>query len=329
MTLTRTFGEFLLNEAGPDIKWGYMGPIEPILGGDQAERLNYGTAAAFGNRPFLYVKIDPRKGQFAQLAKHARSKLSSSGVECIKGEREVPATDLSTDWGEDMIPDGGMRYGLLGNEIWQCKRSSPSRRHSSAWHDTGEFHVTVAQNFELQPIFKSILGDTWTRQDEISLLTEIASRDGTRLFNRSGIGMMVPVTIPSPAKVVYGLSPAFRGEPIVAIAFVECGRAALVRKIIAEYLMSHHADKPGIEAQAARIAAVRPAYNWHITIATAAKKERELPDGRLVWTTNLGRLSRTSRGGEALAEPKRYASNARKWHNDSYLGIDDDNPRQE
>lgn len=315
------FRDFLLNEAGPNIEWGYMGPVVPLLGGDQAERLSYGSAATFGNRCFLYVKIDPRKGQFASLAKQAKSQLSSCGVECIKGEREAPPTSVSDTWDDEMIPDGGMKYPLLNNDIWQCKKSAPSRKHASTWHDTGEFHVTVLQNFELLPVFDLVLGKGSSPQEQAEWLLTVRGDGGRPLFEDRDTGMKVPVTVPSPARVVYGLSPSFRSEPIIAIAFVECGRAAEARRILAEHLLREHGDIEVMAGLAAKIASIPAAYQWHITIATSARKIRELDDGRMVWTTNLGRLSRTSRGGKELPVPKKYGSNSKHWHNQGFMNM--------
>lgn len=287
------FRQYLTESNGPkplNIPWGYMGPLTPILGGDKPERLNYGTSSTtFKRNAMLYVKIDPREGAVGALAKRARKEIESWGLECLKSDITAPATSVSNQWDDEMTVDGGMFYKPI-NANWQCKRSNKDRKHYTSVADTGEMHVTIGQYWELKPLFEQQFGKDFTIEHEVEYLNN-KTLGGTPLFDHSGQGIEMPVKVTRPSKIVYGLAPSFEGQPIIALAFVECPTGSAVREAV------------GLNP-------VQEGYLWHITIATAFPVDSQLPDGRELKTTNKKVVPRDQRDS---------FRGAKERHNTSYL----------
>ena len=272
-----------LQEAGPNIPWGYMGPLTPIIGGDRPERLNYGSSGTtFSRSAMLYVKIDPKGGAFGALAKKARREMTRWGIECLPSDKTTPATAVSTQWDDRMTVDGGMYYRPIDSN-WQCKMSNNQRKHYASVKDTGEFHVTIGQYFQLKPLFEAEYGSDFTVEQEIEFLSK-KTLGGQPLF-QNNVGIEMPISIPTPSKIVYGLAPSFEGEPVIAITFVECPRGNDIRKAVG-------------------LPPVDEGYLWHITIATAFPTDSQLPDGREIKTTNLKELPKKDRSNFQTADKR-------------------------
>ena len=269
------FSDYLhLTESG-SIQWGFMGELTAELGGDQSERLNYGTGGSFKKfGSFLYVKIDTSKGPYAAIAKAAKRFVSRVGIECLKSKMSSPGSNKGT-WDDDMTVTGGVNFYQLGN--WQCKMSSPARSHKTDFRDTGEFHVTISQQPEIYKAFESRHGTKPTGTEEvIAFLKEATTSSGDPLFS-GDLGMKMPI-IPK-KEITFGFAPSFlwskpgggsSSPPIVALLEVSCPRGNEVRASLG---MSRWPED----------------YTPHTTVALAYTVQSALDDGREVVTTNTAK----------------------------------------
>jgi hypothetical protein len=174
------------------INWGYYGKLTAFLGGNQPDRLNYGTAKDFGGSPMLYVPIERGKGEVGTVLTAARRLLERTGVDCV--------------------PDAAAFGG------WRC---GPSKNpHPADFRHTGESHVTVAMGQELDPILPAEMDDRLMFFEQKGLFT---GGQGMRCPVSAATGGKA---------LVYGVARAFTDVPIVVLLRVECPRVLEVRKAL-------------------------------------------------------------------------------------------------
>jgi hypothetical protein len=189
------FRNFLLNVESAEMQWGFFGDLKASLGHNQNERLNYGTAPAFGGSPMLYVPLIRGESPISQTLASVRRMLSRTGMQCVK--------------------DGTAFNG------WRCF-PSPTGHKADIMH-TGEAHVTVALGAELQPIIEQ------AGQPAERFLETVRLPNGQPLFDR-GVGLEMPVK--PLGKLIYGVAKAFQGKPLVALMAVECPSVLEVRRAV-------------------------------------------------------------------------------------------------
>jgi hypothetical protein len=194
------FKDFMRFHEDGMAEWGYFGKIISYIGGDKSECLNYGSGTGHAADPMLYVPIKRGETEMANIISSARRKIAKRGIEC----KPNPIS-----WGG-----------------WDCKQAEMP--HNADIMHTGESHVTVAQDKELEAFFK----DAKNINEKLNLLKQVKTEKGTSLFDENGIGIKMPIVASTPAEIIYGVSKFFKNRPLVALLKIECPLMQEVRSAL-------------------------------------------------------------------------------------------------
>lgn len=265
-----------------EVAYGYYGIMTPFLGGGKWERLNYGGSNQFGlENPMLYVPVNigsssegGNKSNVGKILSQLRRKVGKYRIHCYRDENVftkytcVPTSNTKDPQGRSI--------------------------HISKFMPTGESHVTVAAYPQLvKEVFSKHFGRKTTRQEEIDFLKTV--KIGMEpLFKTDIMGLKMPVSIPNPSEVIFGVSSFLDGNPLVALVAAECDRLKEVKEVL------------GLS--------IPNGYKIHLTIGYAnAIWDLPNPDKRFNDPSNVG--------GSARSGP---IHNLRKLHNKSYLNQNPD-----
>lgn len=245
--------------------YGYYGDMKAFLGGGQWGRLNYGGSEQYGlDQPMLYVPINVAastggqgKSSIGRLLDKLRRKYSRYRVICGRDESIFSkyACKLTTD-----------------------KRDPEGRTvHIAKFMPTGESHVTVAIYPQLvKDVFSKHFNKKTTLTEEIEFLKNVKIGKEP-LFKNGILGIEMPVTIPEPAEVIFGVSSFLEGNPIVALVVAECEKLTEVKEALG---LSYF-----------------PGYKVHLTIGFAhALWDLPAPDKRIADPANLKASARSGPG---------------------------------
>jgi len=258
------FKDFFNLQEGVD--WGFFGELTAYLGGNEAGRLNYGTAKQFGTDAMLYVPIERGEGEIGQILAAARRMLERTGVDCV--------------------PDQGAFGG------WRC---GPSKEpHHARFMHTGESHITVAYGNELDSLF--FQSKAYPSKESIGMDERLRMLEEAGLFDSSGRGYPMPVKASKDGNaLIYGLARLFTDVPIVVLLKAECPavlevRAALglpppksgyVTHITVAYAFPHHGDG---------IVSTNPKYDLPASAGARHDRSYLRSQGLPEWFTPLGTL---------------------------------------
>jgi hypothetical protein len=181
-------------------EWGYFGKITSYIGGDKSEHLSYGTAIGHGADPMLYIPVKKGETELANVISSARRKIAKTGIEC---------TPNPSSWSG-----------------WDCHKASTP--HNADIMHTGEFHITIAQDKELEKFF----GEAKNIAEKLELLKKTKTMSGVPLFDQNGIGIKMPVVASTPIEIIYGVSKFFNNSPLVALLKIECPLMQEVRSAL-------------------------------------------------------------------------------------------------
>jgi hypothetical protein len=240
------FKDFFYLSESSEMEWGYFGELTPYLGQGVSERLNWGSAESLKAEPFLYVPIRRGESAISNALTSIRNNLSKKGFECSKQSSAFNG--------------------------YSCAVAKRFHKTDIKW--TGESHLTIALWNDL----KGILGE----QDPVEFFKSKTLRDGTPLFDENGVGVSMPIAVSSPPELVYGISKAFAGSPIVALLKVTCPTALEVRESLG-------------------LPPLKSGYTFHITVGYA-------------WGKLMGDKITTN-----PSEEGEFAGSASQKHNQTYL----------
>lgn len=194
-------------------QWGYMGPLEIILGTGESQRLHYGTSR--GMSPMLYV---PLKGEskgdneWSSIIKSIRKWVDKHGFHCEPDDKAY----------------GGYRCEMIPPETGQ-KDVGEENKADIMW--TGESHITVAYGNELE----KAAGEQGIKV--VQMLQEASDERLGPLFHETrGCPMPVYKPMPKDIQLKYGPAHLFTtpvGTPPIAVILpVVCPNVAVVREVL-------------------------------------------------------------------------------------------------
>lgn len=246
--------------------YGYFGgDMKAFLGGGRWEHLNYGGSKQYGlDQPMLYVPINvaastsgETKSPVGRLLSKLRRKYSRHRVLCNRDE------SIFTKYSCQLTGD---KYNPEGKTI-----------HIAKFMPTGESHVTIAIYPQLvKEVFSKHFDRKTTLTEEIDFLKSVKIGNES-LFKDGNLGIEMPVTIPEPAEVIFGVSSFMEGNPIVALVVAQCERLMEVKQTL------------GLSSY--------PGYKVHLTIGYAkATWDLPEPDKKIADPANIKASARSGPG---------------------------------